>query len=109
WDQPDESIWETRAGRQRHTYSRLMCWVAVERMVRVARQRGLPGDLGRWMATRDTMYRQIIEEGWDEAAGTFTQRLRPGDCAEAEEAVGGDAVVDAALLLMPMVKFLSPT
>ncbi|MFJ4699867.1 glycoside hydrolase family 15 protein [Streptomyces sp. NPDC088768] len=109
WDQPDESIWETRAGRQRHTYSRLMCWVAVERMVRVARQRGLPGDLGRWMATRDTMYRQIIEEGWDEEAGTFTQRLRPGDCAEAEEAVGGDAVVDAALLLMPMVKFLSPT
>ena len=43
WDQPDEGIWETRGGRQHFTYSRLMCWVAVERAVRIARQRGLPG------------------------------------------------------------------
>ena len=50
WDQADEGIWEARGGRQHFTYSRLMCWVAVERAVRIARQRGLPADLVRWMA-----------------------------------------------------------
>ena len=50
WDQPDEGIWETRGGRQHFTYSRLMCWVALERAVRIARQRGLPGDIVSWMA-----------------------------------------------------------
>ncbi len=101
WETADESIWETRVGQQHHTYSRLMCWVAVERMVRMARQRGLPGDLGRWSAVRNTIYHQIIDRGWNDGAGTFVQRLGDG---------GGDppAVLDASLLLMPMVKFLSP-
>ncbi|WNI14350.1 glycoside hydrolase family 15 protein [Actinacidiphila sp. ITFR-21] len=102
WDAPDQGIWETRAGRQDHTYSRLMCWVAVERMIRMARQRGLPGDLIRWSTARDRIYRQIIDRGWDPAAGTFAQRL-------ADERDGSaPPVVDASLLLMPMVKFLSP-
>ncbi|RMI37615.1 glycoside hydrolase family 15 protein [Streptomyces triticirhizae] len=103
WDQPDESIWETRAGRQNHTYSRVMCWVAVERMVRMARQRGLPGDLPRWMAARDRIYAQIMERGWDPEAGTFVQRLRDG------QRRSGRPVLDASLLLMPMVKLISPT
>jgi GH15 family glucan-1,4-alpha-glucosidase len=47
WDQPDEGIWETRGGRRDYTYSRLMSWVAVERAIRVARQRGLPADIPR--------------------------------------------------------------
>src|SRR5436190_586829 len=50
WDQPDEGIWETRGGRQRFTYSRLMSWVAIERAIRVARQRGLPSDGAKWFA-----------------------------------------------------------
>lgn len=106
WDSTDESIWETRAGRQHHTYSRLMCWVAIERMIRMARQRGLPGDLARWTWARDEIYRQIMERGWNEEAGTFTQRL----CDEGDAEAGRfpDPVLDAALLLMPMVKFLSP-
>ncbi|HEX6586812.1 MAG TPA: glycoside hydrolase family 15 protein, partial [Solirubrobacterales bacterium] len=52
WDQPDEGIWETRGGRRDYTYSRRMSWVAVERAIRIARQRGLPADLPRWMAVR---------------------------------------------------------
>jgi GH15 family glucan-1,4-alpha-glucosidase len=102
WDAPDAGIWETRAGRQEHTYSRLMCWVAVERMMRMARQRGLPGDLARWASTRDRIYHQIIDRGWNPAGETFAQRLGDGR--------GGapSGVVDAALLMMPMVKFLSP-
>ena len=53
WDQADEGIWETRGGRQHFTFSRLMCWVAVERAIRMARQRGLPADIPRWSAVRD--------------------------------------------------------
>ena len=49
WDQPDEGIWETRGGRQNFTYGRLMCWVALDRMVRLAREHGRPADLTRWI------------------------------------------------------------
>ncbi|MEU6062520.1 glycoside hydrolase family 15 protein [Streptomyces sp. NPDC047097] len=101
WDSADESIWETRAGRQRHTYSRVMCWVAVERMVRMARQRGLPADLARWMSVRDAIYRQVMEEGWHPGLGSFVQRLGKDGEPPAE-------ILDASLLVMPMVKFLSP-
>ncbi|WP_052852886.1 glycoside hydrolase family 15 protein [Streptomyces avicenniae] len=104
WDQPDESIWETRAGRQNHTYSRLMSWVAVERMIRMARQRGLPGDLGRWMAVRDRIYHQIMDRGWDPDAGSFVQRLREDGTEPAAR-----PILDASLLMMPMVKLISPT
>ncbi len=102
WDGPDAGIWETRAGAQCHTYSRLMCWVAVERMIRMARRRGLPGDLVRWMSVRDRIYHQIMEQGWNEQDRTFTQRLsdEPGQPPE--------SILDASVLMMPMVKFLSP-
>ncbi|MFJ2113440.1 MULTISPECIES: glycoside hydrolase family 15 protein [unclassified Streptomyces] len=102
WDSRDESIWETRAGQQHHTYSRLMCWVAVERMIRMARLRGLPGDLGRWTAARDTIYHQIMARGWDPGTRTFVQRL------SADSDGPPESILDASLLLMPMVKFLSP-
>src|SRR4029079_8477825 len=65
WDQPDEGIWETRGGRQNFTYSRLRCRVAFERAIRIARQRGLPGDLVRWLAVRDRITGQIMERGWN--------------------------------------------
>ena len=94
WDQPDQGIWESRGGARDHTFSRVMCWVAVERMVRVARRRGLPADLTRWTTVRDDIYRQIMTEGWN--GGAFTA---------AKDTDG----LDAALLLMPMVKFCSPT
>jgi GH15 family glucan-1,4-alpha-glucosidase len=103
WDMPDQGIWETRAGRRDHTFSRMMCWVAVERMIRMARQRGLPGDLGRWISVRDRIYHQIMDRGWHEGAGTFTQRIA------AEAAVPAPPILDASLLLMPMVKFVAPT
>jgi GH15 family glucan-1,4-alpha-glucosidase len=96
WDQKDEGIWETRGGRQDFTYSRLMCWVAVERAVRVAQQRGLPGDLVAWRKTRDEIYHQIMDKGWHEGRGAFVQCY-------------GSDVLDASLLLMPLVKFVSPT
>jgi GH15 family glucan-1,4-alpha-glucosidase len=96
WDQADEGIWETRGGRKHFTYSRLMCWVAVERAIRVARQRGLPADLVRWMAARDAIYHQIIERGYSRSRGAFVQHY-------------DDDVLDASLLMMPLVKFIAPT
>ncbi|MEY2229960.1 glycoside hydrolase family 15 protein [Streptomyces sp. BF23-19] len=96
WDQPDEGVWETRGGRRNFVYSRLMCWVAIERAVRMANRRGLPADLPRWQRSRDEIYRQIMREGWSAKRGAFVQGL-------------GDDVLDASVLMMPMAKFISPT
>ena len=96
WDQPDEGIWETRGGRQDFTFSRLMCWVAVERAVRMARQRGLPADLVQWLQHRDDIYEQIMARGWNEERGAFVQHY-------------DSDLLDASLLLMPLVKFIAPT
>ena len=96
WDRPDKGIWETRVKEQNHTFSRLMCWVAIERMVRMARKRGLPADVVRWTSVRDEIYAQIMERGWNDERKTFIQRL-------------DDGVLDSSLLLMPMVKFCAPT
>jgi hypothetical protein len=63
WDQPDEGIWETRGGPKKFLYSQLMCWVAMERAVRLAIRRGLPADLERWRKTRDAIYRRIMDGG----------------------------------------------
>ncbi|MCD7440945.1 glycoside hydrolase family 15 protein [Streptomyces lincolnensis] len=96
WDQPDEGIWETRGGRKNFLYSRLMCWVAIERGIRMATRRGLPADLARWQATRDTIYRRIHSRGWSEERQAFVQH-EDGD------------VLDAAVLMMPLTKFIAPT
>jgi GH15 family glucan-1,4-alpha-glucosidase len=96
WDQADEGIWEIREGRKDFTLSRLMCWVAIERAIRIARQRGLPADLVRWMRHRDDVYEQIMERGWSERRQAFVQHY-------------DSDVLDASLLLMPLVKFIAPT
>ncbi|MEV2269768.1 glycoside hydrolase family 15 protein [Nonomuraea africana] len=96
WDQPDEGIWETRGGRKDFLYSRLMCWVAIERAIRMAGHRGLPADTARWQRTRDAIYRQIMQRGWSAEHQAFVQHL------------GGD-VLDASVLMMPLAKFISPT
>ncbi|MDQ1043171.1 glycoside hydrolase family 15 protein [Streptomyces sp. V4I2] len=96
WDQPDEGIWETRGGRKNFLYSRLMCWVAIERAIRMANRRGLPADLNRWRECRDTIYRRIMKRGWSETRQAFVQ-TEDGD------------VLDAAVLMMPLTKFIAPT
>ncbi|MFD5128603.1 glycoside hydrolase family 15 protein [Streptomyces olindensis] len=96
WDQPDEGIWETRGGRKNFLYSRLMCWVAIERAIRMANRRGLPADLPRWRECRDTIYRRIMSRGWSAQRRAFVQH-EDGD------------VLDAAVLMMPLTKFIAPT
>ena len=96
WDSPDEGIWETRGGQKDFTFSRLMSWVAFDRAIRIGRARGLPTNLVGWLDVRDRIYRQIMERGWNEQRGAFVQHY-------------GSDVLDASLLLMPLVLFISPT
>ena len=96
WDQPEEGIWETRGGQQPFTYGRLMSWVAMDRAIRIAQNHGLPADLPRLIATRDAIYQQIMEKGWNAKRGAFVQHYNTD-------------VLDASLLLMPLVGFVAPT
>ncbi|MGW1541638.1 glycoside hydrolase family 15 protein [Streptomyces sp. NPDC002309] len=96
WQQPDEGVWETRGGRKNFLYSRLMCWVAIERAMRMAIRRGLPADIARWRGVRDTIYRRIMDHGWSERRQAFVQHE-------------DDEVLDAAVLMMPLTKFIAPT
>lgn len=93
WAEPDEGIWEPRSGRQRYTSSLLMSWVAVERAMRMAIQRGRPAPLEQWRAARDEMHSTLVERAWNDELGAYTQTL------------DGDTL-DAAILLAPLVKFL---
>jgi GH15 family glucan-1,4-alpha-glucosidase len=96
WDQPDEGIWETRGGRQRFTHSRLMCWVALDRAIRIAQDRGFPADLARWLSIRDQIFHRLMDCSWSEPRQAFVQYEQSD-------------VLDASVLLMPLVGFISPT
>ena len=96
WDRPDEGIWETRGGRQNFTYSRLMTWVAFDRAIKLATTYSRPGDLTRWERARDAVFQQILDRGWSKERRAFVQHYDTD-------------VLDASLLLMPMVGFLTPT
>ncbi|MGH9327805.1 MAG: glycoside hydrolase family 15 protein [Terriglobia bacterium] len=96
YQEPDRGIWEVRGGAQHFTYSKLMCWVALDRGIRLAFKRSFPADRSRWLATRDALYEEIWSKAWSEKRQVFTQ------------AYGSDAL-DAAVLMMPMVFFASPS
>lgn len=95
WREKDESIWEVRGGRQEFLYSRVMCWVAIDRGIRLAVRRSYPAPLSRWYETRDSIYRDVFERFWSESRRGFVQHP-------------GASTFDAAALLMPLVRFISP-
>jgi GH15 family glucan-1,4-alpha-glucosidase len=95
WDQPEEGIWETRGGRKDFTYGRFQCWIALDRAIRVAARRGKPANAARWTAERDAIYQQIMDRGWNPRKGAFTQHY-------------GSDLLDASLLLMPLMGFVAP-
>ena len=96
WREKDEGIWEVRGGRQEFLYSRVMCWVAIDRAIRLAGKRSFPAPLARWHDVQDTIYRDIYERFWDPARRVFVQ-------------AAGSKALDAAALLMPLIRFVSPT
>ena len=93
WDQPDEGIWEVRGPRRHFTHSKVMCWVALDRAVKMVEEFGLQGPADRWGSVRDRIHAEVCEKGWNERRGSFTQSY------------GSDAL-DASLLLLPQVGFL---
>jgi GH15 family glucan-1,4-alpha-glucosidase len=95
WQRADEGIWEVRGGAHEFLYSRVMCWVAIDRGIRLAQKRSFPAPLSRWMRTRDRIYRDVYETFWDRRLKTFVQYK-------------GSKAVDASALLMPLVKFIGP-
>jgi GH15 family glucan-1,4-alpha-glucosidase len=96
WQQPDDGIWEVRGGRQQFVFSRMMCWVAFDRALRMANKRGLPAPRDRWERTRTEIYEQVMKCGFDKELNSFVQHY-------------GAKYADASNLLMPLVKFVSPT
>ena len=73
WQDADEGIWEVRGGRREFLYSRLMCWVAVDRGIRLADRRSLPYPFEAWRSTRDAIYHDIMHNFWDSGRQTFVQ------------------------------------
>ncbi len=96
WRETDEGIWEVRGGRQHFTYSKLMCWVAVDRGIRLADKRSFPADRQRWLAVRDEIYEDIMQNGYSHERGAFVQSY-------------GSTALDASNLMMPLVFYVSPT
>jgi GH15 family glucan-1,4-alpha-glucosidase len=95
WREPDEGIWEVRGTRQEFLYSRVLCWAAIDRAIRLARKRSFPAPLARWHDERDAIYQDIFTHFWDASRKTFVQSK-------------GSSAVDASSLLMPLVKFIAP-
>ena len=96
WDRADEGIWEVRNGEQHFLHSRLMCWVAFDRAIRLAEKRSLVAPLASWLETRDAIHEQIFNDFWSDELNSFVQAK-------------GSEYLDASVLLMPLMRFISPT
>jgi GH15 family glucan-1,4-alpha-glucosidase len=95
WDQPDNGLWEMRGPRRQFTHSKVMAWVAADRMVTAIRAHGLGGPVERWEALRDQIHQEVCRRGVDAEHGNFTQAY-------------DSPALDASLLQIPRVRFLPP-
>jgi GH15 family glucan-1,4-alpha-glucosidase len=96
WRSADEGIWETRGGKKEFLFSRVMCWAAIDRGIRLARKRSFPAPVDVWRRIRDEIYMDVFQNFWNKERGAFVQSR-------------GSNVLDASTLLMPLIKFISPT
>ena len=96
WHTKDEGIWETRGGKKDFVYSKVLCWVAIDRGIRLAEKRSFPCQLSRWRQVRDDIYEEVQTKGWNEKRKAYTQSY-------------GSDVLDASVLIMPLVFFAAPT
>jgi GH15 family glucan-1,4-alpha-glucosidase len=96
WRMPDDGVWEVRSGRREFLYSRILCWVAIDRGIRMAVKRSFPAPIARWREARDAIYREVHESFWNPEIQAFV-------------GVKGTTRLDAACLIMPLVRFISPT
>jgi GH15 family glucan-1,4-alpha-glucosidase len=96
WIQPDHGIWEVRGPPRHFTHSKVMCWVAFDRAVKMVEDLGLEGPVKRWRALRDRIHGEVCERGYSARRGCFVQSY-------------GSEELDASLLLIPMTGFLPAT
>ena len=95
WERPDEGIWEVRGGRKHLLHSRLMCWVAFDRVIRLADKRSFDAPLEKWRDNRRRINDDILDNFWSDELQSFVQAK-------------GETQVDASMLLMPMMRYISP-
>ncbi len=93
WEQPDDGIWEVRGPRRHFVHSKVMAWVAVDRIIRSAEKGRFEADLPRWKSLRETIHEQVCRQGFSTNMNSFVQFY-------------GDNHLDASLLMMPLVGFL---
>ena len=96
WREPDNGLWEVRGDRLHFTHSKIMAWVAADRMARSVRAHDLPGPVLRWEQLRDQIHHDVVTHAFDAGRNTFTQAY-------------GSTALDASLLLIPRVGFLPAT
>jgi GH15 family glucan-1,4-alpha-glucosidase len=96
WHRADEGIWEVRGGRRHFVYSKVMCWVALDRGLRLADKRSFPAERDRWLKVRDRIFEEVMEKGWNPDRRAFVQSY-------------GSDLLDASNLVLPLVFFLSPS
>ena len=95
WRNPDQGIWEARSPPKHYTYSKVMCWVAFDRSIKSASEHGMKGPVERWKSIRSAIHDDICLKGFDQKRKTFVQAY-------------GGTQLDATLLRLPLVGFLSP-
>jgi GH15 family glucan-1,4-alpha-glucosidase len=93
WREPDQGIWEVRGQPRHFLYSKVMCWVALDRAIKLAGRLQATDKVGGWRVTRDEIWQTVVREGWNSSTGAFTQHF------------GSDAL-DASNLMLPIVGFL---
>lgn len=96
WKMEDKGVWEVRGPSRNFVYSRMMCWVALDRGIRLAQKRSFPADTARWHRVRDEIYNEIMDKGFSPVRNAFVQRY-------------GSTTLDASNLCMPLVFFVGPT
>jgi len=95
WQEPDSGIWEVRGGLRHFVYSKVMCWVALDRGIRAAEQLNLEADLPRWRIVRDQIRAEVLSHGYNTSMGAFTQSF-------------DENTLDASNLVLPLVGFIAP-
>jgi GH15 family glucan-1,4-alpha-glucosidase len=96
WDQPDHGIWERRGEGRHYVFSKVQTWVAFDRGIKSAEKFGFEAPLERWRALRDTIHRDVCENGFDRELNSFVESY-------------GSRLLDASILLLPAVGFLPPS
>ncbi len=94
WREPDESLWEIRDGKKHYVYSKVMCWVALDRVLKIAEHYGFEGETKFWLREMKAIHKEVVKRGWSEKRQAFAQSF------DSDE-------LDASLLLMPILGFIS--